>query len=83
MIHDPLAMTSSVPSVHNIRICIPCIATTVRICPRLERQTFPTHYCSIDFPWLPPFGKGSFNEGRGGGVRSAHLKLKGKSCRLN
>ena len=56
MIHDPLAMTSSVPSVHNIRICIPRIATTVRICPRLERQTFPTHYCSIDCPWLPPLG---------------------------
>ena len=39
MIHDPLAMTSSVLSVHNIRICIPRIPT-VRICPRL----FPTHY---------------------------------------
>ena len=43
MSHDPLAMTSSVPSAHNIRICIPRIPT-VRICPPLERQTFPTRY---------------------------------------
>ena len=42
MIHDPLAMTSSVLSVHNIRICIPRIPT-VRICPRL----FPTHYTGL------------------------------------
>ena len=65
MIHDPLAMTSSVPSVHNIRICIPRITTRVRICPRLKRQTFPTHYCSIHCPLAPSFGKGSFMEGKG------------------
>ena len=83
MIHDPLAMTSSVPSAHNIRICIPRIPATVRICPPPENKRSRLYRRPLGFPLgKVPLGKE--------GVRSAHhsggahhLKLKGKSCRLN
>ena len=65
MIHDPLAMTSSVPSAHNIRICIPRIPATVRICPPPENKRSRLYRRPLGFPLgkVPP-GKE--------GVRSAH-----------
>ena len=65
MIHDPLAMTSSVPSAHNIRICVPRIPATVRICPRPENKRSRLYRRPLGFPLgkVPP-GKE--------GVRSAH-----------
>ena len=65
MIHDPLAMTSSVPSAHNIRICIPRIPATVRICPPPENKRSRLYRRPLGFPLgKVPLGKE--------GVRSAH-----------